>query len=234
MNDLLSSFAKNGKYATKNILGSHRVSSLALKPLALYRRHRSTNATDVCISGFPRSGNTFLCEVWSHFNPELQMSHHIHLPFEMYDALKLEIPLIVLIREPLECLSSLLAVDERLSAGVGIWSYLNYYRRIWGERSRYVVSAFPRHVDHVEDITESFNDFWNTSIRCQEVDSTVREVAFANMRKRTEERGRYRNLYAGPRKDKDEIKNRLKSRLEAHPRLEECNELFCEFCSLSI
>jgi len=118
---------------------------------------------------------------------------------------------------------SLLAVDERLTPSLAIWSYLNYCERIWSTRSRFVVFEFPRQVNNI-----------SSSVACGEADSTVRASAFANMAARTRARGKYQNLFAGPSLEKERIKKRLKETLVMHPRIAKCNDLYRKYQTLTI
>ena len=62
--------------------------------------------TDICIEGFPRSGNTFLYKLVKELNPELKTANHKHSVGHIKHAFYLNKPVIILIRDPLDAITS--------------------------------------------------------------------------------------------------------------------------------
>lgn len=60
----------------------------------------------VFITGYPRSGNTFLTKLLCQFWPWGSVRSHLHNIYPLKYALKKEIPVIIVIRDPVECYSS--------------------------------------------------------------------------------------------------------------------------------
>ena len=48
--------------------------------------------TEICIEGFPRSGNTFAVYAFELWNPGSQVAHHLHAPGQFVRALRLSVP----------------------------------------------------------------------------------------------------------------------------------------------
>ena len=52
--------------------------------------------TDVCIEGFPRSGNTFAARYFRQFTQGARVAHHIHLPAQLLLAVEYRVPRVLL------------------------------------------------------------------------------------------------------------------------------------------
>ena len=55
---------------------------------------------DICIEGFPRSGNSYFVMLLRRCNPEIKIANHIHSPVQLIKAINLGIPAVMLIRKP--------------------------------------------------------------------------------------------------------------------------------------
>ena len=86
--------------------------------------------TDICIEGFPRSANSFAVRAFPIANPNIKVSSHIHVTMQIIKAVNLSIPVLFLLRDPLDSLSSLLIVDPALSQNFALWSWLNLHKQI--------------------------------------------------------------------------------------------------------
>ncbi len=64
------------------------------------------NATELCLEGFPRCGNSFAVSLLNRAAPGLRVAHHTHSVANVKKALKWGIPVFITIREPLDALVS--------------------------------------------------------------------------------------------------------------------------------
>lgn len=62
--------------------------------------------TELFIAAYPRSGNDYAKQLAKYFFPELRISSHFHRPGAFHYALKIGVPVVAVIREPLGCVSS--------------------------------------------------------------------------------------------------------------------------------
>lgn len=62
--------------------------------------------TDLCLEGFPRSANTYAYQLLKVSNPQFKIAHHTHSIANIKLALKYRIPTFVLIRAPIDALTS--------------------------------------------------------------------------------------------------------------------------------
>ena len=86
--------------------------SVAIHSLTLLLRGRKTVysllRTDIVIEGFPRSGNTFFVRLVMALHQDLRVGSHFHSISSLKFCVDRKIPCVVLIREPIESLSSLI------------------------------------------------------------------------------------------------------------------------------
>ena len=116
----------------------------------LYKLWRGNDAprlvdrtTQVVIEGFPRSGNTFAVTAFQVAQTEdVRIAHHLHVPTQVIRAAHLQIPVLVLIREPADAVSSLVVREPRITARYALNYYISFYRAIAGYRSAYVLGPF--------------------------------------------------------------------------------------------
>ncbi|MDY0133184.1 MAG: hypothetical protein RBR53_11020 [Desulforegulaceae bacterium] len=74
--------------------------------------------TDIHITAFQRSGNTFAANLVKRVLPDKKIVTHIHTIASLKKALKYDIPVIVLIRDPKQSIPSSLL--KRIEGGGGI------------------------------------------------------------------------------------------------------------------
>lgn len=65
-----------------------------------------SDKTDIHITGYARSGNTFATNLLKQLLPNLNIATHIHATSSIKLALRHNVPVIVLIRDPSECIPS--------------------------------------------------------------------------------------------------------------------------------
>jgi len=124
-----SSFKKNLSFFIGTILNNSVLFNLKIN-FQVYKNLICTDQTDICIEGFQRSGNSFIYRLFAFINPATTVAHHTHGSQNIIIAVNKGIPTIVLIRNPLDAVSSLLVWDSKLSITIALFSYRLFYERI--------------------------------------------------------------------------------------------------------
>lgn len=123
-------------------LGNYRFSL----PLIHRFSHRYPNLTDertdICIEGYPRSGNTYFVATFLRWNPTVKVGHHSHLAASAKAAVKRRIPTVIIIREPEDAASSVVVWDDCLAVGMALWAYISFYSSLWRYRHHMLVLDF--------------------------------------------------------------------------------------------
>jgi hypothetical protein len=126
--------------------------------------------TDVFIDGYARSGNTFIIHLVRSLLPELNSVHHLHAVAPIKIALLLNLPAFILIRDPMNCISSKYLkhfamrgievntpIDEHL-LNQFISDYLTYYRFVKKNQDRLIILNFDQLIESPKIIVGKIKD----------------------------------------------------------------------------
>lgn len=82
---------------------------------------------DLLLDGYPRAANSYAYNFLTHFHEELDCVHHSHASATLKMARRLEVPGFVLIREPLDALTS-----NVIRSGDHLPYYVGHYEQYYG------------------------------------------------------------------------------------------------------
>ena len=86
--------------------------------------------TNLLIDGFPRSGQTYLYSiVHNSLKHPIKIARHRHEPLQISLAVSLKIPVIIIIRNPIDSIASFIT-REKVSYRYAIHLYKNYYNHL--------------------------------------------------------------------------------------------------------
>jgi hypothetical protein len=93
----------------------------------LYRRR-----TELVIEGFPRSANTFAVVAFRMAQDRhVPIAHHLHAPSQIMCGVRDGKPVVVLIRRPVDAISSLLVSNAELTPRGALEFYVRFYETVW-------------------------------------------------------------------------------------------------------
>ena len=117
---------------------------------ASIRRLRAYGDGELVIESFPRSGNTTTVYSFVYAQQRsVKIGHHLHVPAHVRFAVKKSIPCIIIIREPLDCVASLILYKGLSPAGASacIAKYISFYTTVRELSESLVVVNFKQIVD---------------------------------------------------------------------------------------
>ena len=119
--------------------------------------------TDLVLEGFPRSGNTFAwyALMMAQIYP-LNIAHNLHSPARVIHAARNDVPTLVLIREPKDCVISYCIYEPRLSLKLGFIYWLRFYKSIKPYSSKYVLATFNEVISDFGKVIKTVNDRFDT------------------------------------------------------------------------
>jgi hypothetical protein len=227
---------RNAWYATRYALGSQRwtfpLLRLAPGPYASVLVNRGT---EVCIDGFPRSGNTYAAFALLHANPEVRLAHHTHVPMQILRAVNLGVPCVVLARPPLDTLTSLcIFADDELSDTIAFKTYIDFHRRIFPVAGAVVVCTFDELVVDPSVLVRRLNRRYRTSFAGEEPASDEMKRKLLARIERDHRAGRKKRLgWTIPNPEKEELKPGVRRRLSRHPLLEVADSAYRRIVGLT-
>lgn len=145
----------------------------------IYRRRSAfddllvTPSTDLCIEGFPRSGNSFAVGAVKHAQSQpIQIAHHTHVPANAIQACEWGIPTLVLIRNPYDAVVSCIALGKQIqeeehnadepvqwvSYQDHLRAWIVFYRSLTSYRRRMLVARLDTVVDDMGNVIDLIND----------------------------------------------------------------------------
>ncbi|MEA5465661.1 hypothetical protein [Leptothoe sp. PORK10 BA2] len=220
---------KNTKYRAGHIMGRHEI-LFKLLPLSEKNKEKKVSPEkDICIEGFPRSANSFFSRVFQMYNPTIKAAHHMHAPLQVIKAIEYDVPCIVLIRNPIDAIASVLVVDRNLSTRFAIQSYINFYERIWPVRKNIVISDFQDTTQHPHQVVERINQRYGTSFYMEPMTSEVKFTIFNQLQKAQKDLKQPEHLVAIPTEKKARIKQDVLKELTEQPLLLTANLLYQKF-----
>ena len=136
--------------------------------------------TDACIEGFPRSANTFAYRAFQEANPDAQVAHHLHTPIQVVRAADLAVPCAVVIRDPLDAITSYLVFAGGVKTPrAAIRRYVNFYARIAPVSDAFVLLRFADVLSDPSAVARALNARFGTSFAISTSDRRMRVGAYA-------------------------------------------------------
>lgn len=163
-----------------NFIGRSTVLFFFLYPLVLPKKRNLLvdSDSDIVIEGFPRSANTFSVVAlnYSHSN-NLKIAHHTHVPATVIKGVSLEIPILILIRNPKDAIASLVLREPNISISQAINSYINFYQEIYNYRKNFIVADFEEIINNYANVIVRINNKFQTEF----ISSTPRGINLENI-----------------------------------------------------
>jgi hypothetical protein len=195
------------------------------------RRERIVSPdTDVCIEGAPRSANSFASWSFRARNLGARVASHAHVPAHVHRAVDHGVPCAVLIRNPLDVVTSIvLMTGGERSGRVAFYAYTNFYSRIMELRERVVVAEFPEVIEDPLVIARRLNDFYGTTFGGEPLSDHERSHVLERMELVDRRRGRGDAALNVPGATKQSLKRLVRERLATHPSLRGAEEVYRAF-----
>ena len=99
--------------------------------------------TELVIEGFQRSGNTFAVAAFELAQGrETRTAHHLHAAAQVIAAVRMGIPILLLIRDPDEAVLSHMLREPCITPKQGLANWVRFHERVLPYRDRVVVGEF--------------------------------------------------------------------------------------------
>jgi hypothetical protein len=151
-------------------------------PLARFKEgHRAAvgKDTELVIEGFPRSGNSFAVNAFELVQPRpVRLAHHIHAPAQITLAARRDLPILVLVREPVAAVSSLVIRHPYISIRMALYEYRRFYETIAPYRDKFVVGLFDQVTQDYGEVIKRINRHFATGFAAFEHTETNVQKSF--------------------------------------------------------
>ena len=123
-----------------------------------------TDQTDVVIEGFPRSSNTFAAAAMHEASGgRLTIASHVHTASQVVRATQRQLPTLVVIREPVATLCSLLVASPHVRAASALREWTHHYELLWNLRDQFVIGTFDQTTTDFGAVTDRLNHRFGTT-----------------------------------------------------------------------
>ncbi len=214
---------RNRRFRVRQFTAKYPWMFFTLYKLSSYNRKLMvTRRTRITIEGYPRSANTYAVYAFKHVN-EIQwneVGHHLHVQAQIIRSVKYHIPIILLIRHPLEAVRSLVVRHDFIPVADALEDYIRFYSDLYKLRDWFVVASFDDVIEHFGKIIERVNQRFSTNFNLfPDQDEQAKAAVFDEIDRRNWhlDKGKVTHLYR-PDKNKDSLKDAVE--------LQENNELY--------
>jgi hypothetical protein len=121
--------------------------------------------TDVVIEAFPRCASSFAVAAFRLAQEPMftRIAHHTHMPAQVMRATEAKVPAMVLIRDPVDAVVSLVIRSPDIGAGAAMRGYLRFYGPLLAYRHGFVTATFEEVVGSFGLAIERLNDRFGTA-----------------------------------------------------------------------
>jgi hypothetical protein len=221
----------NYKYLAAHKASSYPVVYTGISRLISGRDCYTTPNSDIVIDGFPRCANTYATYAFDVAQTKkVNIAHHIHKQSQFLVARKYNIPGILLIRKPLNCISSLLIRQPKYDPEVLFKGYYFLYNSL-KDAGNFVVGDFENVLNNygsvIRKVNEKFNRNFDEYVKNDENEAKVKEIIHTQ----DELIGAkdYKQRVAYPTKEREQSANKIKEFLQ-EPKFydlhQKCNEIY--------
>ena len=122
--------------------------------------------TELCIEAPPGSGNSFFVQAFTLANPGLRIAHHHHMSAQVVAAVRLGVPTLVILRDPIDCvLARVPATDELKMIGPNLRMWLSFWTRVEPVLERIARVRFQDMVTNPEAAIDLINRTYSTTFK---------------------------------------------------------------------
>ncbi len=128
-----------------------------------------SESTQIVIEGYPRSANSYALAAFHISNgKDIPVAHHLHSAVNVEIGVRRGMPVLVLLREPLDAASSLLLRVPSMPAKLALERYIRFYKRIVPLTSSVVIAPYDIVVSDFGTVLHEVNHRFGTSFKIYE------------------------------------------------------------------
>jgi len=193
-----------------------------------YHRLMVTPTTQLVIEGYPRCANSFAVVAFKHAQRQpVKIAHHLHAQSQIILGVKYKIPVLVLTREPVGAVTSLVTRHPEIGIGQALKQYLHFYQTALHRSSSLLMADFAEvttnYADVIQRLNTKFGTHYNLFKNSPETDAEV--FAVLDELNLKDSNGKL-NMVARPTKNKTRLLNARRGEVTSHPLLAKAKSLY--------
>ncbi len=190
--------------------------------------------TDLTIDGFQRSANTFAYVGFSILNNHTRVAHHAHTSSQIIYSVNNDIPVLLLIRNPIDSIVSFyIFLNGEVPFKVIINSWKHFYLPLIKFKDKIFVSDFNDTINDFEDTIKKINSFYNLNFKTNYYEKDLEKEIFKKIEQSHKNHfdNSSKNKIAIPYNDRLRSKSVLKQvvKKDFKKEIEECKLIYDKF-----
>ena len=147
-----------------------------------------TTKTDLCIEAYPSSANSYLCNLIKALNREIDIAHHTHSIANIKLAFRYNVPVVVIIRNPIEAISSRIA-RFGLNIDYSICEYILFYNFIVKNKTKVLCINFNDVTDNIENVLYRIRKIIHSDLKIDRLNE-AQKTAFSEITNFSRQKGK--------------------------------------------
>ncbi len=200
-----------------------------------FNRMRMHADTEVCIEGFPRSANSYAVVAFKLRNQSVKIAHHLHVPAQIISACRKDLPTIVTLRHPLEAVASFLIFQNSRNISTYLKIYHRFYQVLQPFGEQVIWADFKTVVTDFNKIILAVNQKYDKNFNLiDDLEKSQPDI----FKKLDEVNQRFfsgetlKGMY--PEQQRDELKEKLKTAIQADTAYEPARRIYLAFKEISV
>lgn len=145
--------------------------------------------TELVIEGFPRSGNSFAVAAFRMVQTRpVRLAHHLHAPAQIIAGARRHLPILVLVREPVAAVLSLVIRHPEVSIKMALHEYIRFYKTVTPYRDHYVTGVFDEVTNDFGAVIQRVNRRFKTDFGFFEHNETNVQKSFEIIEQKNRQR----------------------------------------------
>ncbi len=150
-------FIKDQHYNIQSMLGKSTLYYHLFARKFPFSQMAVTGDTEIVIEGFPRSANSYAVVAFKLVNPRAPIGHHLHVPVQLIQACRYNIPAVLVLRAPEEAVASFMVFQGSLNADIYLKAYIRFHRLLLPYREKIIVASFETVTSDMNRVIEAIN-----------------------------------------------------------------------------
>ena len=167
---------------------------------------------ELVIEGFPRSANTFAVVAFQQAQCRpVSIAHHLHVEAQILRGVKMGLPVIVLLRNPVEAITSLLIMYPTITSQFAFRWYTRFYKAVESVHDRVVIATFEEVTKNYGAIIQRVNLMFDKNYTLFEHTKDNVHRVYKEIEQINEVHGKGKETHMGrPSKERNQMKKRLR------------------------
>lgn len=168
--------------------------------------------SDICIDGPYRCANHYMLEALSKFYPTCNIAHHYHSPSSLKLAVRFNIPSILVIREPIDQISSAKVFLPNISIDQHIYESLHFLGSLVSLHNDIIVSDFSRTTQNIKSIANEIQNNFGLESKLENLEMNTNDFMHA-VTKRKKTIASKPSMAPFPSKNREQEKSYIKNQV---------------------